>query len=72
MRQQHLLKRKISATEHGVDHLDVGITLEEVAEDFTTDHRGLVDATAVGATQVVVCEQRRMLDRVRAHGARKR
>lgn len=46
-----------------MDHLDVGITLEEVAEDFTTDCRGLVDATAVGATQVVVCEQRRVLDR---------
>ena len=72
VRQQHLLKRKVSAAEHGVDHLDIGVAFKEIAKDLSADRRSLVDATAVGATQVVVREQRRRSRPARAHGARKR
>ena len=63
MRQQHLLERKVCAAEHGVDHLDIGVALKEIAKDLSADRRSLVDAAAIRAAKVVVREKRFVLDR---------
>ena len=57
------LERKVCAAEHGVDHLDVRVALEKVAENLAADCRGLVDAAAVGTAQIIIREQRLILDR---------